>query len=78
MKLLGFVLMIPFVFEILLIIAFLLATLHIKKRGIRPEDLEHNGMYDKGFSFGQHIRSLTFLFIILFIIGFLLYRGWIF
>ena len=78
MKLLGFVLMIPLIFEILLIIAFLLVILQMKKRGIRPEDLEHKGMYDKGFFFGQHIGSLTFLFIILFIIGFLLYRGWIF
>ncbi len=78
MKILGLVLMIPFILTICITMLSLFLISQMKKRGFKPENMEHEGLYDKGFSLGQHLNSLTWLFIILFIIGLLLYCGWIF
>ena len=78
MKTVGLILMIPLIFNIFITAVSFFLISQLKKRSIFPEQFEGKGTYDKGYSLGQHLKSLTFLFIILFIIGLLLNRGWIF
>lgn len=74
MKILGLILMMPFILQICGVILVLFVSSQLKKRGINPEDFKGKGVYDKGYSFfSSWGEVLVWVFLALFIVGLMLY-----